>query len=81
MAAQKAEAQRRLMRPNKRVEVDTTDFEKKRISVERKKDELVCSSYSFPHCIGNCNLHWSKIILYRESFKIVNNEILITLQV
>ena len=41
MAAQKAEAQKRLMRPTKRVESEMTDYEKKKQSVEKKKDELV----------------------------------------
>lgn len=42
IAAQKAEAQRRLFRPSKRVTdtADITEFEKKRLSIERRKDEL-----------------------------------------
>ena len=41
MAAQKAEAQRRLLKPTKRSDVDMTDFEKKKQSVEKRKDDLV----------------------------------------
>ena len=46
IAAQKAEAQRRLFRPSKRVTdtADVTEFEKKRLSIERRKDELVSAS-------------------------------------
>ena len=43
IAAQKLEAQRRLFRPSKRVTdtADVTEFEKKRLSIERRKEELV----------------------------------------
>lgn len=43
IAAQKLEAQKRLFRPSKRVTdtADVTEFEKKRLSIERRKDELV----------------------------------------
>ncbi|XP_064626270.1 tubulin polyglutamylase TTLL7-like isoform X2 [Lineus longissimus] len=40
IAAQKAEAQRRLFRPNKRIDNDQSELNKKRQSVERKKEEL-----------------------------------------
>ena len=41
MAAQKAEAQKRLLKPTRRAEGDVSDLEKKRISAEKKKDDLV----------------------------------------
>ena len=40
MAAQKAEAQRRLFRPAKRTESDMTPYDKKRRSIEKRKQEL-----------------------------------------
>ena len=43
MTAQKLEAQKRLFRPSKRVS-DTdhmTEYDKKRVSIERRKEELV----------------------------------------
>ncbi|CAH1775587.1 unnamed protein product [Owenia fusiformis] len=40
MAAQKAEAQRRLLRPTKRAEMDMSELDKKRQNVERRKNEL-----------------------------------------
>ena len=47
IAAQKLEAQKRLFRPSKRVTdtADVTEFEKKRLSIERRKDELVNSLF------------------------------------
>ena len=43
LAAQKLEAQKRLFRPTKRVSetADITEFDKKKLSIERRKDELV----------------------------------------
>ena len=41
MAAQKAQAQKRLLRPNRRSDMEMSELEKKRQSVERKKEELV----------------------------------------
>ena len=43
LAAQKLEAQKRLFRPTKRVSdtADVSEYEKKRLSIERRKDELV----------------------------------------
>ena len=41
MAAQKAQAQKRLLRPTKRVEGDSSEMDKKRQSVEKKREELV----------------------------------------
>lgn len=51
LTAQKLEAQKRLFRPTKRVSdnADMTDYDKKRVSVERRKDELV--SFTF-HYLG-----------------------------
>ncbi|XP_074640829.1 tubulin polyglutamylase TTLL7-like isoform X2 [Tubulanus polymorphus] len=40
IAAQKAEAQRRLFRPHKRSDGDLSEYQKKRIVAEKKKDEL-----------------------------------------
>ncbi|XP_071117316.1 tubulin polyglutamylase TTLL7-like isoform X2 [Haliotis cracherodii] len=40
IAAQKAEARKRLFRSTKKVEVDVTDLEKKRQTIERRKEEL-----------------------------------------
>lgn len=46
MAAQKLEAQKRLFRPTKRVSEnsDVSEYEKKRQSIERRKEELVCNT-------------------------------------
>ena len=44
MAAQKAEAQRRLLRPSKKFDGDASDWQKRRLSVEKKKGELVGKS-------------------------------------
>ncbi|XP_041358202.1 tubulin polyglutamylase TTLL7-like isoform X2 [Gigantopelta aegis] len=40
LAAQKAEAQKRLFRTGKKVEVDITEIEKHKVSIERRKEEL-----------------------------------------
>ena len=52
LAAQKAQTQRRLMRPHKRIDNETSEFEKKRQSVERKKEELVRNK-DFFHRLNN----------------------------
>lgn len=39
--AQKAEAQKRLFRTTKRNEVDMSELEKKRLNIEKRKEELV----------------------------------------
>ena len=44
MAAQKAEAQRRLLRPSKKFDGDASDWQKRRLGVEKKKGELVGKS-------------------------------------
>jgi len=43
MNAQKLEAQKRLFRPTKRVSdtADMSEYDKKKVSIERRKDELV----------------------------------------
>ena len=41
MAAQKLQAQRRLLRPTKRVDSEISELQKKQLSLERRKDELV----------------------------------------
>ena len=47
MAAQKAEAQKRLLRPTKKFDGDPTDWQKHKVSVEKKKEELVRKKYFF----------------------------------
>jgi len=43
MAAQKAEARKRLFRTKRPEGGEMSEFEKKRQSVEKRKDELVCA--------------------------------------
>ncbi|XP_071953872.1 tubulin polyglutamylase TTLL7-like [Antedon mediterranea] len=40
MAAQKAESRRRLFRPSKRLDLDLTDIDRRKIVVDRRKEEL-----------------------------------------
>lgn len=40
MAAQKAETQKRLMRPSRRSETDMTDFDRRKANIEKRKEEL-----------------------------------------
>lgn len=47
MAAQKAEAQRRLLRPSKRPDGELSENYKKKQSVEKKKDDLVYSYINY----------------------------------
>lgn len=54
MNAQKMEAQKRLFRPTKRVadNTDMSEYDKKRASIERRKEELVCAITFVSKC-GN----------------------------
>lgn len=45
MAAQKAEARKRLFRQQKRTDGDISELEKKKQSLEKRKEELVCTIY------------------------------------
>lgn len=47
LTAQKMEAQKRLFRPTKRVSenAEMTEYDKKRVSIERRKDELVSEGW------------------------------------
>jgi hypothetical protein len=41
MAVQKAEAQKRLMRPTKRVQAEVSEIERRRLLIEKKREDLV----------------------------------------
>ena len=64
MAAQKLEAQKRLFRPSKRIAETgdhATEYEKRKIVVERRKDELVKNF--FLYCINKQVGHWYLVFL------------------
>ena len=66
MAAQKAEAQRRLLRPSKKYDGDASDWHKRRLSVEKKKGELVGEIWN----LSNDKIsewEWNKFLTGRES--------------
>ena len=59
MAAQKAEAQKRLLRPSKKFDGD--DGQKRRVSVEKKKEELVSGSYQYFRFLQHQVAHFSGV--------------------
>lgn len=51
MAVQKAEAQKRLMRPTKRVQAEVSEMERRRLLIEKKREDLV---RNFERCVLSC---------------------------
>jgi hypothetical protein len=51
MAVQKAEAQKRLMRPTKRVQAEVSEIERRRLLIEKKREDLV---HNFERYVKSC---------------------------